>query len=45
VEVSLPAETGKANELQEVTVRGESGGKSVGVVKVRVELRKRALPQ
>jgi LmbE family N-acetylglucosaminyl deacetylase len=45
VEVSLPAETGKTNELQEVTVRGESGGKSVGVVKVRVELRKRALPQ
>src|SRR5450631_208462 len=32
VEVSLPAEAGKKNELQEVTVRGESGGKSIGVV-------------
>jgi LmbE family N-acetylglucosaminyl deacetylase len=45
VEVSLPTEAGKANELQEVTVRAESGGKSIGVVKLRVELRKRALPQ
>ncbi len=45
VEVSLPAEAGKKNELQEITVRAESGGKSVGVVKLRVELRKRALPQ
>ena len=45
VEVSLPAEAGKKNELQEVTVRAESGGKSIGVVKLRVELRKRALPQ
>ena len=45
VEVSLPAEAGKKNELQEITVRGESGGKSIGVVKLRVELRKRALPQ
>jgi len=45
VEVSLPAEAGKKNELQEVAVRAESGGKSIGVVKLRVELRKRALPQ
>jgi hypothetical protein len=45
VEVSLPAEAGKKNELQVISVRGESGGKSIGVVKLRVELRKRALPQ
>ena len=45
VEVSLPAETGKKNELLEVAVRAESDGKSIGVVKLRVELRKRALPQ
>jgi LmbE family N-acetylglucosaminyl deacetylase len=45
VEVSLPAEVGKKSELQDVSVRAESGGKSIGVVKLRVELRKRALPQ
>jgi hypothetical protein len=47
IEVSLPASTDgvKRNELQEVTVRGESGGQSIGVVKLRVALRKRALPQ
>ena len=45
VEVNLPADMGKKNELQEVSVRAESGGKSIGVVKLRVELRKRALPQ
>jgi LmbE family N-acetylglucosaminyl deacetylase len=45
VEVSLPAEAGKKNELQEITVRAESGGESIGVAKLRVELRKRALPQ
>lgn len=45
VEVSLPAEVAKKSELQEVSVRAESGGKSIGTVKLRVELRKRALPQ
>jgi hypothetical protein len=32
-------------ELREVTVRGESAGQRIGVVILRVELRKRALPQ
>jgi LmbE family N-acetylglucosaminyl deacetylase len=47
VEVNLPATTdaAKKNELQEVTVRAESGGKSIGTVKLRVDLRKRSLPQ
>jgi LmbE family N-acetylglucosaminyl deacetylase len=47
VEVSLPAatNTAKKNELQEITVRAESGGRSMGAVKLRVALRKRALPQ
>jgi LmbE family N-acetylglucosaminyl deacetylase len=36
---------GKKQDAQEVTVRGESNGKPVGVVKLRVELRKKALPQ
>ncbi len=47
VEVNLPLSTdgAKKNELQEITVRAESRGKSVGVVKLRIELRKRALPQ
>jgi hypothetical protein len=35
----------KKPEAQEVTVRAESNGQSIGVVKLRVELRKRALPQ
>jgi hypothetical protein len=47
VEVSLPngVDAAKKNALHEITVRAESGGKSIGVVKLRVELRKRALPQ
>lgn len=45
IEVALPAEVAKKNELQDVTVRADSGGKSVGVVKLRVELRKRSLPE
>jgi LmbE family N-acetylglucosaminyl deacetylase len=48
VEVNLPAldesAKGKA-ELHELTVRAESNGQNVGVAKLRVELRKRALPQ
>jgi len=48
VEIDLPALEEAAHgkqELREVTVRGESNGQSVGIVKLRVELRKRALPE
>jgi LmbE family N-acetylglucosaminyl deacetylase len=47
VEVALPsnADVVKKNDLQEITVRAEAGGKSIGTVKLRVELRKRSLPQ
>ena len=45
VEINLPADPAKKNELQEVTVRAESGGNSIGIVKLRVELRKRSLPE
>ncbi len=48
IEVLLPAvpenET-KKPEPQEATVRAESNGQSIGEIKLRVELRKRALPQ
>ena len=47
LEVSLPAITDGVNKngLQQITVHAESGGRSIGDVKLRVELRKRALPQ
>jgi LmbE family N-acetylglucosaminyl deacetylase len=48
VEIDLPALEEAAHgkqESREVTVRGESNGQSVGIVKLRVELRKRALPE
>jgi hypothetical protein len=48
VEIDLPQTEEAAHgkqELREVTVRGESNGQSVGVLKLRVELRKRALPE
>jgi LmbE family N-acetylglucosaminyl deacetylase len=48
VEISLPAHgdaDAKKQEPREVTVRAESNGQNIGVVKLRVELRKRALPQ
>ena len=48
VEISLPAlNDAKATkqDAQEVTVHGTSDGKSIGTVKLRVELRKRALPE
>jgi hypothetical protein len=48
VEINLPAlgDAAKSKlEAQEVTVRAESGGKSIGGAKLRVELRKSALPQ
>ena len=48
VEIDLPAMDDAAHgkqEVREVTVRGDSNGQSVGVLKLRVELRKRALPE
>jgi hypothetical protein len=48
LELNFPAlaENGpKKLEAQEVTVRAEANGQSIGDVKLRVELRKRALPQ
>ena len=47
IEIALPASADavKKSELQEVTLRAEAGGKSIGTVKLRVELRKRSLPQ
>jgi LmbE family N-acetylglucosaminyl deacetylase len=48
VEIALPplADASKnKEEPREVTIRAESEGQSVGVVKLRVELRKRTLPE
>jgi LmbE family N-acetylglucosaminyl deacetylase len=50
IEITLPAladssANAKKQDAQEVTVSGESNGKPVGTVKLRVELRKKALPQ
>jgi hypothetical protein len=48
VEITLASLGNTAKEKQdarEVTVRAESNGQSAGVVKLRVELRKRTLPQ
>jgi hypothetical protein len=48
IEINLPAlaDPKKTKEdARDVTVRAESNGQSVGVVKLRVELRKRALPE
>jgi hypothetical protein len=48
VEVNLPAlaENGpKKLEAQEITVHAESNGQNIGDVRLRVELRRRALPQ
>jgi LmbE family N-acetylglucosaminyl deacetylase len=48
IEITLPAlaENGaKKQEPQEVSVHAESNGQSIGQIKLRVELRKRALPQ
>jgi LmbE family N-acetylglucosaminyl deacetylase len=48
VEISLPAlNDGNATkqDAQEVAVRGVTNGKSIGTVNLRVELRKRALPE
>jgi hypothetical protein len=47
LEVGLPAtiDGAKKNDPQEITVYAKSGGRSISDVKLRVELRKRALPQ
>jgi hypothetical protein len=48
VEVNLPAlaeNAAKKTELQGVSVRAEANGQVIGEAKLRVELRKRALPQ
>ena len=48
IEVNLPGlEENKAKkpEPQEISVHAESSGQSIGEIKLRVELRKRALPQ
>jgi LmbE family N-acetylglucosaminyl deacetylase len=48
VEINLPPLTENAArklDAQEITVRAESEGKSIGVVKLRVEPRKRSLPE
>jgi LmbE family N-acetylglucosaminyl deacetylase len=48
VEVSLPMlgdAAPKKQDPQEITVRAESNGQGIGIVKLRIELRKRALPQ
>ncbi|HMI51578.1 MAG TPA: PIG-L family deacetylase [Candidatus Saccharimonadales bacterium] len=48
IEVNLPAfaeSASRKTEAREVTVHAESGGKSVGTVKLRVEVRKKALPE
>jgi LmbE family N-acetylglucosaminyl deacetylase len=48
VEVNLPAlaeKTTKKAEPQEVTIRAQANGQAIGELKLRVELRKHALPQ
>jgi LmbE family N-acetylglucosaminyl deacetylase len=48
IEVKLPMfsdAAGAKAQLQEVSVHAESNGQSIGDVKLRVELRKRALPE
>jgi LmbE family N-acetylglucosaminyl deacetylase len=48
IEIMLPAVPGnetKKPEPQDVTVRADSNGQSISEIKLRVEVRKRALPQ
>ena len=48
VEINLPAladEKKSREDAKEVSVKAEADGKVVGVVKMRVELRKKALPE
>jgi hypothetical protein len=48
IEVKMPVfseAAGAKAQLQEVSVRAEANGQTVGDVKLRVELRKKALPE
>jgi LmbE family N-acetylglucosaminyl deacetylase len=48
VEINLPAladEKKSREDAKEITVKAEAGGKEIGVVKMKVELRKKALPE
>jgi LmbE family N-acetylglucosaminyl deacetylase len=47
IEINLPAlaDPKKSKDVREVTVRAESNGQSAGIVKLRVELRTRSLPE
>jgi len=48
LEIGLPVlgdAAPKKQDPQEITVRAESNGQSIGIVKLRIQLRKRALPQ
>jgi hypothetical protein len=48
IEIMLPAvpeNATKKPEPQEISVHADSNGQSIGEIKLRVELRKRALPQ
>jgi hypothetical protein len=48
IEISLPAyvePASKKPEAQEVTVHAQAGGQTVGTIKLRVELRKKTLPE
>ena len=49
VEINLPAWTepsaGQKPQLQQVSVQAQVGGQNVGEIRIRVELRKRALPE
>jgi hypothetical protein len=48
IEIMLPAipeNDTKKPEPQEVSVRADSNGQTIGEIKLRVELRKRTLPQ
>ena len=41
----LPASETKSKDIMEITVTGESMGRNIGAIKLRVELRSHALPQ
>jgi LmbE family N-acetylglucosaminyl deacetylase len=48
VEINLPGMTDEKKsreDAKEITVRAEADGKTIGVVKMKVELRKKALPE
>lgn len=41
----VPANETKSKEISEVLIIGESSGQNIGTIKLRVQLRSRALPQ